>query len=230
VKQRIWELDALRGLCILSVMTFHLIYDLIEVFQVISWDYPAWFIFVRDWGGVIFLILSGICVTLGTHHLRRGILVLGAGTVVTLVTWAMTFAGFDSSMIIYFGVLHCLGTCMLLWEPLRRLPQWALALLCVIIIPLGFYFETLLVSTPWLVPLGLMFPTFATADYFPLFPHLGFFLLGALLGKWLYRNKTTLLPQVNPRYFTFLCFCGRQSLWIYLLHQPVLYGICSLIF
>lgn len=230
MKQRIWELDALRGICILGVVLFHLIYDLVEVFQVLPWNYPQWFLLIRDWGGIIFLILSGICVTLGSHHIRRGLIVLGAAALISLVTWFLTFHGFDRSMIIYFGVLHCLGSCMLLWGLLRRLPRWALAILAAAIIPLGYYLHTLLVSTPWLIPLGVMYPGFATSDYFPLLPNLGFFLLGALLGTTLYRNQTTRLPGVNPKYFTFFRFCGKQSLWIYLLHQPVLYGICVLIF
>lgn len=230
MKRRIWELDALRGLCILAVLVFHFLFDAVEVFGAFRWDYPNWFVLVRDWGGVIFLILSGICVTLGSQSVRRGLIVLGCGLVCTAVTIAMTFWGFHPSIIIYFGVLHCLGICMLLWPLFRRLPWQALLPLALGLIGLGFYFSTLLVDTPYLLLLGLKYPGFATSDYFPLLPHLGFFLLGAVLGKTLYHKRSTLLPKVNPSLFSFFCFCGRHSLWIYLLHQPVLYGICFLIF
>jgi len=52
-----------------------------------------------------------------------------------------------------------------------------------------------------------------------------------VLGKTVYRQKKTLLPKVNDRnpVFRFLQSCGKQSLWIYLLHQPVLSGLCYLI-
>ena len=208
MKKRIWELDALRGLCILMVLAFHLIFDLVEVFRLVRWDYPGWFLLLRDWGGLIFLILSGICVTLGSRPVRRGLTVLGCGMVCTAVTVAMTFFGFHPSMIIWFGVLHCLGTCMLLWPLFQKCPWWALLLLGLTGIALGFLFLRLRVDTVWLIPLGLMFPGFASSDYFPLLPNLGFFLTGTALGK---------------------TFCGRHSLWIYLLHQPVLYAVCLIL-
>ena len=74
-------------------------------------------------------------------------------------------------------------------------------------------------DAPGLFPYG-----FSSADYFPLIFNLGFFLIGAALGKTLYKNKTTLFPKVDPQALPvrILCKCGSWSLWIYLLHQPVL--------
>ena len=93
------------------------------------------------------------------------------------------------------------------------------------------HFRELTVESLWLLPLGLTTEDFASSDYFPLLPYLGFFLLGAALGRTVYSKKQTLLPKVNSRNFIlrFLQWCGRQSLLIYLLHQPVLSGICMLI-
>ena len=231
MKKRIWELDALRGLCILGVVAVHLIYDLVDMYRLVQWDYPQWFAFIKDWGGVIFLLLSGVCVTLGSHSIRRGLIVFGCGMIITAVTYGMTFAGFPSYIIIYFGVLHCLGICMLLWPLFKRLPNWLTALIAVIICVIGLYWrqETPLVS--WLtMPFGAPPPGFATSDYFPLFPNLGFFLLGSLLGKTLYKNKTTRFPRVNKNFFLIrlLVLCGKYSLPIYLLHQPLITGILML--
>ena len=80
----------------------------------------------------------------------------------------------------------------------------------------------------WMVSLGFHLRGFSSSDYFPLLPNLGFFLLGSILGRVLYRNKKTLFPQVDPQIpaIRFLGFCGRQSLFIYLLHQPVLSLVC----
>jgi uncharacterized membrane protein len=83
----------------------------------------------------------------------------------------------------------------------------------------------------WLIPLGFVPPRFATSDYFPLLPNLGFFLLGTVLGRTVYRKKETLLPMVSEKnvLVRFFSFCGRQSLLIYLAHQPILAGICMLL-
>ncbi len=81
------------------------------------------------------------------------------------------------------------------------------------------------------MPLGLPWKGFISSDYFPLLPNLGYFLLGAFLGRTLYKNKESLLPNVstdNP-VIRFLLLCGKHSLWIYLLHQPVLSAVFSLI-
>lgn len=234
MQKRIWELDALRGLCVVGMVAVHLIYDLVELYAIIDWEYPVAYTFVQQWGGVLFLLISGISVTLGKRHLRRGLTVIGGGLICTAVTacmYLLRFAG--PGIIIYFGVLHCLGVCMLLWHPVKKAPVWLLAALGAALVGLGLWIPTLpRVETYWLVPLGLIPDTFHSSDFFPLLPHFGFFLLGAVLGKTVYRQKQTLLPKVNDRniVFRFLKGCGKHSLWIYLLHQPILSGICYLIY
>lgn len=236
MKNRIWELDALRGICIICVVIVHLIFDLVDLYGIVKWDYPQWFAFVKDWGGIIFILLSGVCATLGRHSVRRGFIVFGCGMVCTAVTFYMTKLDFDPSIIIYFGVLHCLGICMILWASYKNMPWWALLLHGAVLAILGLYLDKLIMAgelvtkSHYLMPLGLYWRGFASSDYFPMLPHLGFFLIGAALGKTLYKKKTSLLPKVREKnpLIRSLCFCGRQSLWIYLLHQPILNGICYL--
>ena len=217
MSKRIWELDALRGICLLGMVGIHLLYDL-------NISLPLPLKLLQEWGGCAFLLLSGVCVTLGHRPIRRGLLVLGSGMVCTLVTWGMYALNFaEDGSVIWFGVLHCLGVCMLLWPLFHRISLKYLGLWGGIAIAFGFVLKNLLLSTPLLVPLGIRFPGFASADYFPLLPNLGFFLLGAVVGKTFYRKKESLFPYARP--LRFLCFCGRHSLIIYLLHQPILYGI-----
>lgn len=215
--KRFWELDALRGISILAMVGIHLLYDL-------GVSLPLPLQLAQDWGGCIFLLLSGICVTLGHHPIRRGLVVLGCGMVCTLVTWGLYALKLASDqLIIWFGVLHCLGVCMLLWPLFERFRSKTLVILSGIFMVSGFYFRSLLLNVPFLIPLGIRPPGFASADYFPLLPNLGFFLLGAVVGRRLYAKGQSLFPNASGS--RFLCFCGRHSLIIYLLHQPILCGI-----
>ena len=233
MKHRIWELDAFRGICILGMVIVHLVFDLIDLYQLVSWDYPPIILFFMDWGGVLFVILSGICATLGRQSLRRGVVVLCAGFWVSAVTCGMYRLGLASKdIIIYFGILHCLGTCMLLWWPLKHLPTWTLALFSAAMIAAGLHLEALpRADVSYLMIFGIPWKGFSSSDYFPLLPNLGWFLLGSVIGRRAYRQKATLLPAINPQktVLRFLCFCGRRSLWIYLLHQPILSGILMLV-
>lgn len=215
---RIPELDAARGVCILGMAAVHLLYDLTELYPVLIWEYPPLFLLLKDWGGIVFFLISGIAVTLGRRHLRRGLVVFGCGILVGAV---MELTG---AMPIRFGVLHCLGLCMLLWELFKRAKFGTLAVAAIVFVLLGFVFARAVVSADWLYPLGLTAADFWSADYFPLFPYLGFFLLGAICGKKLYPQRRSLFAQTS---FTkplsrFFCLCGRHSLFIYLIHQPLL--------
>ncbi len=229
MKQRIWELDAFRGICILGVIAVHFVYDVTVLYRLVSWKIPAWFAFVQQWGGVAFLLLSGICVTLGSRSVKRGSVVFACGMLCTLVTWGMyRFGMAGKSIIIYFGVLHCLGVCMLLWPVFRRLPVWLLGILGAAFALLGLWFLSLPgLSHGYLTLLGLPRKGFQSSDYFPMLPYLGFFLLGSTMGKTLYCHRQTLLPKVNAQnpVLRFFRLCGKHSLWIYLLHQPLLSAV-----
>lgn len=231
-KQRIWELDALRGICILGMIVVHSFFDF-SYFGGISLTLPGWFVFIRQYGHVLFVLISGICVTLASRSFQRGVVVFGAGLLITYVTMFIDqILGFPN-MRIWFGILHMLGICMMLYPLFKRLPRWALALCGIAFIALGFWFETFTISVDYLFPLGLRSGhIFTGSDYFPIFPGFGWFLVGAFLGKTVYRKKQTLLPRVNAEneILRFFRFCGKHSLLIYLAHQPILTILTVLIF
>lgn len=232
MKERIWELDALRGVCILGMVVVHLLFDLVDVYALVSWSYPPVVDFLFAWGGVFFLLISGICATLGARSVRRGLFVLGCGMLCTVATWGAAQAGFIQDwVVIRFGVLHCLGICMILWWLFKRLPTPVLAVTGIVFVALGLWFSTFSVPYPGAVILGLQYEGFSSGDYFPLLPNFGFFLLGSVLGRLVYKSKVSLLPKVDHRnpILRFFQFCGKQSLWIYLLHQPILAGVCMLL-
>lgn len=230
-KSRIWELDALRGVCILCVIVVHFLFDL-SFFGGLDLTLPAWYVFLQEYGGAIFVVLSGVCVTLGSKSVRRGLIVFACGMLITAVTYGMYRLGMSGAdVVVKFGVLHLLGVCMLVYPAFKKLPPAALALLGLAIAITGYAIRGIIVPQRWLFPLGLTYEGFTSSDYFPLFPQLGYFLIGAAIGKTAYREKKTLLPgsfQKTP-IARFFCWCGRQSLFIYLLHQPVVYGLLELV-
>lgn len=232
MKQRIWELDVVRGICIVGMVLFHLLYDLQHLLGWLPAGNTRLLQFIADWGGVLFFLLSGICVTLGSHPVRRGLVVFGCGMLVTAVTAGMAWLGWlAGSMVIWFGVLHCLGLCMLLWPLTRRMGWKWLLILGLVLIGVGLWLEQVILPVTWLFPLGIRYPGFASGDYFPLLPFFGFFLLGAAAGKTLYRNGVSLLPNVNTNALWIRAFSrvGRWSLPVYMLHQPVITGILTLL-
>ncbi len=233
LKKRIWELDVLRGGNLFLMMAIHFVYDITCLFPLVRWDFPQWYDAVISFCGTLFVALSGICVTFGKHPVRRGLTVLGGGLLCTAVTTVLALTGLcHKSIIIYFGVLHCLGCCMLLWPLFRRCPGWLRMVLGIGLIVLGRYLSTLQGNTVWLIPFGVTTADFQSSDYFPLVRHLGTFLCGAGVARYLYPEGTSLLPNVNQNnpILRFLGWCGRKSLWIYLLHQPVLAALAAVLY
>ena len=73
------------------------------------------------------------------------------------------------------------------------------------------------------MPLGLYNDSFYSADYFSLLPWIFMFLFGAFIGKY---AKAGAFPQWSyRRHSKALAFIGRNSLWVYLAHQVVIYTI-----
>ncbi|MBE6942840.1 MAG: DUF1624 domain-containing protein [Ruminococcaceae bacterium] len=223
MKKRIWELDAIRGICLLFMIYGHIVYDVVYLFALAPLNDGGIF----DWAvlhiGPTFIILSGICSNLGKHPIKRGLLVLGCGMLVTVVTCGMYLLGFaNEGIIIYFGVLHCISICMLLSPLFRKLPWWVLPPVGLAIVFMKSLLHGVQAESFLLIPFGIYPTGFATSDYFPLIPCLGYFVIGSGLGQLLYKNKKSLIPE--PKFFPFnaLGFLGRHSLLIYLVHQPII--------
>ena len=229
MSKRIWELDALRGLALLGMMGIHFVYDLVDLFGVWNWQQPAWYLFFKNNYGAVFFLISGISVTLGRCPVKRGAQVFLCGFLCTGVTLGMYLLGFaGKGIIIYMGVLQCLGLCMMLWPLFRRCPDRALTALGLAMTIAGWYLRTQAFPFWLLTPLGFAPYGFTSSDYFPLLPNFGYFLLGTVVGKRAYAGRKSLFPRVTPP-LGFLRWLGRHSLMIYLLHQPVLAAIVAAI-
>ncbi|MGB8959851.1 MAG: heparan-alpha-glucosaminide N-acetyltransferase [Candidatus Aminicenantales bacterium] len=227
--ERIWEIDFLRGVAIILVVGYHLLFDLGEFvgarrFLGFSTDLSsvAWTIAQHFFAG-LFVLLSGTSSTLTRSNVRRGLRLLAISFAVTVVTYV-----FESTSAIYFGILQCLAVSMLLYgAAFEKAGAVACAVWGTLVLGLTAVLPILkrmpALRTDWLLPLGLTSPSFSSFDYFPLIPWLGIFLIGASLGKSLYASKRSLLPWRLPR--TFVNWAGRHSLIIYIAHQPIIMGV-----
>jgi uncharacterized membrane protein len=148
------------------MIVIHLIYDVVDLYGFVDWPYPAWYSLFKNNYGALFLLISGVSVTLGSRSVRRGLTVFACGMIVTAVTLGMYLMGMAGrGILIYFGVLHCLGVCMLLWPAFRRLGPPGLLLAAVPLVGIGWWLRNQVFPTVWLMPLGVQFPGFVSSDY-----------------------------------------------------------------
>ena len=144
---------------------------------------------------------------------------------ITLVTYIVIGGRF-----IVFGILHLISISILLAYPLLRLGRMNL-LLGLAAILLGLYIQELEVDFFWLIWLGLAPRSFTSLDYVPLLPWFGVVLMGMTGGALLYKDlgRRFPLPDISAwPPVRGLIFLGRNSLAIYILHQPLLLGLIYL--
>lgn len=109
-------LDELRGLDLISMMLYHGMWDLVYLFGVRAPWYGSWQ--GELWQQSIcwvFILLSGFCLPLGRHPVKRGAVVFGCGALVTAVT--LIFMPADA---VWFGVLTLLGSAMIITGLLEK--------------------------------------------------------------------------------------------------------------
>lgn len=70
-KDRIWEVDFLRGLLIPGMIAIHLIYDIVDLYGFVHWPYPRWYDLFKNNYGAAFVLLSGLSATLGSGRVQR---------------------------------------------------------------------------------------------------------------------------------------------------------------
>lgn len=236
-------LDGIRGIVLLSMIAYHFSWNMVYMYGA-KW---AWY---RSTGAYIwqqsicwtFIILSGFCWSMGKQPLKRGVMVFGAGLLVTAVTVAVM-----PQNRVVFGVLTCIGSCMLLLilidKILKKIPPEAGALASFLLfvltrnvnrgflgfeswnlfaLPRGLY-QNLLTAYIGMPPMS-----FYSTDYFSLVPWFFLFVTGYFLHvcckkydllRWRFLQKR--IPVVD--------FLGKRSLLVYLLHQPIIFLLQELL-
>lgn len=241
--ERYHIVDGIRGFALCNMIVYHAVWDLVYIFG-FNWNwYRSGAAYA--WQQAIcwtFIFLSGFCCSLGHRTIKRGVTVFLAGLLVTLATIL-----FMPQERVLFGILTLLGSCMLLLIPLECFFNK-----CSPIVGFLFSFAAFIVTRninegylgfeSWnflrlpdflyrnLATAFLGFPPsdFYSTDYFSLFPWIFLFAAGYFIKNFLDMKK--LMKYLRAGRMRPLEWLGRNSLVVYLIHQPCLYFVFNILF
>lgn len=240
-KIRYHFLDEARGFAVLCMVFYHAFYTMAWMFNMpfgetlLNFFAPA-----EPFFAAFFIFLSGVCCQLSRSNLKRGLKLAVVSILLTVITVIVlprfNFEGAE----IYFGILHLLSVGMLLVALLNKvikaIPIYLGAVVFMLLFLLFYNVENGYIGFgeyKYLLPsylyyknlfvLGFHSDTFYSADYFPILPWLFIFFSGAFIGLLAKAKKFPAFfrkKRVPP-----LAFLGRHALIVYLVHQPVIYGL-----
>jgi len=227
-KKRIEIIDALRGFAIILMVIHHALYNLATFLDAPWWVYsnPV-FNALQGFFIGLFLVISGVSSRFSRGNVERGAIVFVIAMLITYVTVRM-------EMPIYFGILHLLGFLMIFYGITRKLwdniPRKIAPFIYIVLIVAGTLVRVYLspssenpVISDLLSVLGWYQPGFTNFDKQVILPWIFVFLFGTWAGEYIREGRfPTRFYEIKIPFFPFV---GRHALLIYVLHQPVLYGI-----
>ncbi len=228
-------IDLVKGVAILAMVIYHTGFDL-TLQQLIAIDLindPWWTAFAWLIAGT-FVGLVGFNLVLATRagfhprrYFRRLGLIVGAAAIVSAGTW-----WFDARTFVFFGILHQIALASVLGLAFVRVPTVLVALVAAFIFAVPWFFEHQVFDAPLLWWAGLSATDPISIDYVPLFPWFGVALAGMVAARiFLASGTQTALAGWAPggRLARAGITAGRWTLPIYLIHQPILFGIIFLV-
>ncbi len=230
-RERFDRLDLLRATAIVWMAIFHFCFDL-NHFGFIRQNFytdPFWtgqrtaivslFLFCAGFGQAIALAQRQPW----PRFWRRWAQVAGCALLVTLGSMWMFPQSFIS-----FGVLHAIALLLILVRLTAGAGGW-LWPLGALAIALPHLVQHPFFDSRWTNWVGLMTKLPITQDHVPVFPWLGAVWWGLAAGRWVLANRRRWLTGPVPRALAPLATLGRWSLSFYMLHQPVLMGVLTLL-
>ena len=226
--ERILWIDVIRGISILAMITFHFAFDLMYfgfakpdlIYQ------PDWRLFERMIA-FSFLFIAGLSLFI-THgssikwksFIRRYGVTAVCAALISIVTYIL----FNVDMI-RFGILHAISVSGLISLLLLKLSPLSLAMLAILIFLTNLLFPQPLEGNYFWQWLIYTTETPNSLDYRPILPWITPFILGMasyqLFKKW---GLLQISNSVSYRELLILSWLGRNSLIIYLVHQPFLFA------
>ncbi len=220
MKDRIWELDFVRGVAILFVVMFHILFDMEFIY---GYTIPFEWQWLAQLAG-IFILLAGVCAPFSRSCVKKGVLLGCFAMLFTLVTYI-----YDNEFFVQFGILHQLAFCMLMYPLFKRMKSVWLILLSIVMLVMGIQLNNSISPYPHLYIFGWADANFQSMDWFPIMPYTAYFLLGIVISRCEYSNNQSMFKFKQPLLTKPFCFIGRHTLWIYLIHQPVVMGVLELL-
>lgn len=190
--KRIFEIDLLRGLLIIMMVVDHLAYDFGQLApsfflvsdapqalrDLIEWCYnywyEAWRINFRYAVIALFFILSGLSTYLSRNSIKRGMVVLGFGAIISIFSYFLSIT-LKTDLFIFFGIISCLGLAMIIYSLFRTLIitmtksktfwLWTSLFLAILFTGVGYWMRLEVATVPvdtqnwWFIINGRMTPT-----------------------------------------------------------------------
>jgi uncharacterized membrane protein len=231
---RFWEVDAARGIAIIMMIVYHCTYDLDTLGGYRIQSTTGYLALFADVTAGLFLFLVGISLAISrtrtsltgwrllSKYLARGSRILAYGVVLTVVFLALGMG------VVAFGILHLIGISIILAYPFLRLGITNLVLGTVIFVT-GQYIlaQDLYSQSFWLLPFGVVPEGVVMPDYRPLLPWFGVVLIGLFFGNVVYGGRPAVPGDKAPVLARPLLPLGRNSLFIYLIHQPIIIALLA---
>ncbi len=239
-KGRIHWIDNVRAFAFINMILYHLMFDLVYIFGVnVKWYKGDVGYFWQQAICITLIFISGISSNFSRNNTKRGLIIFGCGMLMTIGTWI-----FMPSQFIVFGILHFLGIARIIFglleKPMKKINKvvgfvvFFTSFALTKMLPYGYIgiwdkeiweLPDVLYQTKYLFALGLPHRTFTSGDYFPVIPWIflylaGYFFFGILKSKGLEGRRFKPVKVLS--------FIGKHTLLIYVLHQPVIYGVLML--
>ncbi len=232
----------IRGLALFLMLLQHLIFDLRFFFHLPILGFTDSIVFLdvlRPVVLVFFLICSGISMRFSRNNFFHAFKLLLAASLISIFT-ILVDRYFNLGIAVYFNILHLLALAIFIQALIEHFFLTKLSdkgRLAFFLVEL--FIVSLISSIISGVRLGFDFNYFYLAfglyindlpymgDYLPFFPWSIFFVIAILFAEIFYHNNKSLLSDASKnqllknkscRLFLLL---GRNSLLIYLLHQPI---------
>ncbi|BAK79802.1 hypothetical protein SFBSU_006G433 [Candidatus Arthromitus sp. SFB-mouse-SU] len=240
-EKRYFILDGIRGFAVINMIIYHFIWDLVYIFRFdIPWFESEISYIWQQFICCTFIFISGFCEPLGTRKLKRGIIILGLGILIEIVTMIAT-----PENRVRFGILTLLGSCAILIIPAKKFLEKFPSIFG-LILSIALFLLTKNINDGYLgfnnlnlikLPsnlyknsittyLGFPMPNFYSTDYFSLMPWIFLYISGYFSYQIFKRQG--FLKYLKISKIKSLEWIGRNSLALYVIHQPLIYFLIIL--